>query len=147
MSFFQNFWKERQNFKRKYSFSKPPGGLLGFRFKTSNTPAFIEKKNDLVSSILVGNNFVNILASALATAILIKFYGDDGVIYSTIVMSILIVIFAEILPKNIALLKPDRYALTLSFILTLFLKIFSPFVYIIKKFNLLIFKIIKHSLE
>ena len=101
----------------------------------------IEKKNDLVSSILVGNNFVNILASALATAILIKFYGDDGVIYSTIVMSVLIVIFAEILPKNIALLKPDRYALTLSFILTLFLKIFSPFVYIIKKFNLLIFKI------
>ena len=82
----------------------------------------IEKKNDLVSSILVGNNFVNILASALATAILIKFYGDDGVIYSTIVMSVLIVIFAEILPKNIALLKPDRYALTLSFILTLFLK-------------------------
>ena len=101
----------------------------------------IEKKNDLVSSILVGNNFVNILASALATAILIKFYGDDGVIYSTIVMSVLIVIFAEILPKNIALLKPDRYALTLSFILTLFLKFFSPFVYIIKKFNLLIFKI------
>ena len=101
----------------------------------------IEKKNDLVSSILVGNNFVNILASALATAILIKFYGDDGVIYSTIVMSVLIVIFAEILPKNIALLRPDRYALTLSFILTLFLKIFSPFVYIIKKFNLLIFKI------
>ena len=101
----------------------------------------IEKKNDLVSSILIGNNFVNILASALATAILIKFYGDDGVIYSTIVMSVLIVIFAEILPKNIALLKPDRYALTLSFILTLFLKFFSPFVYIIKKFNLLIFKI------
>ncbi len=101
----------------------------------------IEKKNDLVSSILVGNNFVNILASALATAILIKFYGDDGVIYSTIVMSVLIVIFAEILPKNIALLKPDRYALTLSFILTFFLKFFSPFVYIIKKFNLLIFKI------
>lgn len=101
----------------------------------------IEKKNDLVSSILVGNNFVNILASALATAILIKFYGDDGVIYSTIVMSVLIVIFAEILPKNIALLRPDRYALTLSFILTIFLKIFSPFVYIIKKFNLLIFKI------
>ena len=86
------------------------------------------EKNDLISSILVGNNFVNILASALATAILIKIYGDEGVIYSTIVMSVLIVIFAEILPKNIALIKSDRYALSLSFILTIFLKIFSPFV-------------------
>ena len=102
-----------------------------------------KKKNDLISSILVGNNFVNILASALATAILIKIYGDEGVIYSTIVMSVLIVIFAEILPKNIALIKSDRYALSLSFILTIFLKIFSPFVFIIKKFNILIFKIFK----
>ena len=58
-------------------------------------------------------------------------------------MSVLIVIFAEILPKNIALIKSDRYALSLSFILTIFLKIFSPFVFIIKKFNILIFKIFK----
>ena len=64
-------------------------------------------------------------------------------IYSTIVMSVLIVIFAEILPKNIALIKSDRYALSLSFILKILLKIFSPFVFIIKKFNILIFKIFK----
>jgi len=67
----------------------------------------INKKNDLISSLLIGNNFVNILASALATAILIKFYGDKGVIYSTIIMSLLIVIFSEVLPKSYALLRPE----------------------------------------
>ena len=74
----------------------------------------IEKKNDLISSLLIGNNFVNILASVLATAILIKYYGNKGILYSTIAMSLLIVIFSEVLPKNYALLKPDRFALAIS---------------------------------
>src|SRR5210317_1552057 len=59
----------------------------------------IDKKNDLVSSILIGNNIINILASVLATALLIKYYGDKGILYSTIVMSALIVIFSEVFPK------------------------------------------------
>ena len=103
----------------------------------------INKKNDLISSLLIGNNFVNILASALATAILIKFYGDRGILYSTILMSLLIVIFAEVLPKNYALIKPDRFALGMTKYLSVFLKVIFPIMLFIKFINWFFFKIMK----
>ena len=101
----------------------------------------IDNKNDLISSILIGNNIVNILASVLATAILIKYFGDEGIFYSTLVMTCLIVIFAEVLPKNIALIKSDRFALFFSTPLTIFVKIFYPIVLILKGINFVIYKI------
>jgi len=101
----------------------------------------IDKKNDLISSILVGNNIVNILASVLATAILIEYFGSNGIFYSTLVMTCLIVIFAEVLPKNIALIKADRFALFFSWPLTVFVKIFYPINLILKSLNLVIYKI------
>ena len=101
----------------------------------------IDKKNDLISSILVGNNIVNILASVLATAILIEYFGSNGIFYSTLVMTCLIVIFAEVLPKNIALIKADRFALFFSWPLTIFVKIFYPINLILKSLNLIIYKI------
>ena len=103
----------------------------------------INKKNDLISSLLIGNNFVNILASALATAILIKFYGDRGILYSTILMSLLIVIFAEVLPKNYALIRPDRFALGMTKYLSVFLKVIFPIMLFIKFINWFFFKIMK----
>ena len=101
----------------------------------------IDKKNDLISSILVGNNIVNILASVLATAILIEYFGSNGIFYSTLVMTCLIVIFAEVLPKNIALIKADRFALFFSWPLTIFVKIFYPINLILKSLNLIIYQI------
>ena len=101
----------------------------------------IDKKNDLISSILVGNNIVNILASVLATAILIEYFGSNGIFYSTLVMTCLIVIFAEVLPKNIALIKADRFALFFSWPLTIFVTIFYPINLILKSLNLVIYKI------
>jgi len=101
----------------------------------------IDKKNELISSILVGNNIVNILASVLATAILIEYFGSNGIFYSTLVMTCLIVIFAEVLPKNIALIKADRFALFFSWPLTIFVKIFYPINLILKSLNLVIYKI------
>jgi len=103
----------------------------------------INKKNDLISSLLIGNNFVNILASALTTAILIKFYGDRGILYSTILMSLLIVIFAEVLPKNYALIRPDRFALGMTKYLSVFLKVIFPIMLFIKFINWFFFKIMK----
>ena len=101
----------------------------------------IDNKNDLISSILVGNNIVNIFASVLATAVLIEYFGSDGIFYSTIVMTCLIVIFAEVLPKNIALIKAERFALFFSGPLTLFVKIFYPIILILKIINQIIYKI------
>ena len=107
----------------------------------------IEKKNDLISSLLIGNNFVNILASVLATAILIKYYGDKGIVYSTIIMSLLIVIFSEVLPKNYALLKPDRFALALTKYLYFFSKLISPIMIFLKFINWCFFKIMRIETE
>ena len=103
----------------------------------------IEKKNDLVSSILIGNNIINILASVLATALLIKYYGDKGILYSTVVMSALIVIFSEVFPKNYALLRPDRFVLTLSGPLTIFSKLLLPFILFLRFINFIIFKLMR----
>jgi Mg2+/Co2+ transporter CorB len=71
----------------------------------------IERRDRLIGALLIGNNLVNILASALATSLLLSIFGDAGVIYATIGMTVLLVIFAEILPKSWALARPEGFAL------------------------------------
>jgi len=95
----------------------------------------IKNKSDFISSLLIGNNFVNILASVLTTAILIKYYGDKGILYSTILMSLLIVIFSEVLPKNYALIRPDRFALAMSKYLIVSSKNITPIMLLVKVIN------------
>lgn len=73
-----------------------------------------EKKDRMIGAILLGNNLVNILASALATSLLLTFFGDAGVVYATLVMTVLVLIFAEVLPKSYALTNPDRLALKVA---------------------------------
>src|SRR5262249_18320379 len=68
----------------------------------------------LIGTLLLGNNALNILASALATGILITTFGDAGVAYATAVMTVLVLVFAEVLPKTLALNSPDRLALALG---------------------------------
>ena len=70
-----------------------------------------ERKERLIGAILLGNNLVNILASALATGLLIGWFGVTGVAYATIAMTVLILIFAEVLPKSYAIHNADRVAL------------------------------------
>jgi Mg2+/Co2+ transporter CorB len=65
----------------------------------------------LIGALLLGNNAVNILASALATSVFLVWFGDVGVLYATAVMTVLVVVFAEVLPKTIAFNAPDRMAL------------------------------------
>ena len=74
----------------------------------------IERRDRLVGALLIGNNLVNILASALATSLLLSIFGQSGVIYATIVMTVTLVIFSEILPKSWALAKPEQFALFVS---------------------------------
>jgi Mg2+/Co2+ transporter CorB len=68
----------------------------------------------LIGTVLVGNNLVNILASALATSALITVFGEVGVAYATAAMTVLVLVFAEILPKTYALNNPDRVAVVLA---------------------------------
>ena len=73
-----------------------------------------EQKEQLIGAILLGNNLVNILASALATSVLIGLFGTTGVAYATVAMTLLIVIFAEIIPKTYAIGHADRVALAVA---------------------------------
>ncbi len=79
-----------------------------------------------IGALLLGNNFVNILASALATGCLIDAFGSAGVVYATIGMTVLILIFGEVLPKTIAITRPNRTALLVSPLVQAFVAIVSP---------------------
>ena len=68
----------------------------------------------LIGALLLGNNAVNIAASSLATSILVVWFGEFGVIYATVVMTVLVVVFAEVLPKTIAINAPDRMSLLVA---------------------------------
>lgn len=80
----------------------------------------------LIGSILIGNNLVNILASALATTVFIQAFGTAGVAYATIAMTALVVIFAEVLPKTFAINNPDRVSLAVSRALRVVVFVFAP---------------------
>ncbi len=86
----------------------------------------METREHLIGAILLGNNLVNILASALATSILIGFFGDLGVAIATVVMTTLVLIFSEILPKTYALSNADRVALGVAPTIRVFVALFSP---------------------
>ncbi len=85
-----------------------------------------ERKDRLIGAILLGNNLVNILASALATSVLIRLFGDAGVAYATLVMTLMVLIFAEVLPKTYAIHNADKMALAIAPPLRLVVALLAP---------------------
>ena len=90
----------------------------------------LSKPDRLIGVILLGNNFVNILASAIATVIGLKLAGDAGVAIATVVLTIIILIFAEVGPKTYAAFHPDRIALPAALVLRPLLKVLYPLVWL-----------------
>ncbi len=86
----------------------------------------IEKRDRLIGALLLGNNLVNILASALATSFFIELFGQAGVVYATITLTVVIVIFAEVLPKSWAISDPDRFSLRVSPVIRWVVVLFGP---------------------
>ena len=80
----------------------------------------------LIGALLLGNNAVNILASSLATSVFLVWFGDVGVIYATGLMTVLVVVFAEVLPKTIAFNAPDRMALAAARPMALVVRVLGP---------------------
>jgi len=80
----------------------------------------------IIGTVLLGNNLVNILASSLATSLFIGLFGDVGVAYATLVMTALVVIFAEVLPKTYALAFPDRISLSVAPVMQTLIVLFKP---------------------
>ena len=84
------------------------------------------EKEHLIGALLLGNNLVNILASALATSVMIAWFGEAGVVYATLAMTALVLIFAEVLPKTYALQNADRTALAVAPIMRVVVTLLKP---------------------
>ena len=80
--------------------------------------SLLKRPDQLLSAILVGNNFANILASAIVTIMMINYFGGN-VLLGSIILTIVILIFSEITPKTIATIKPESFATKSSFILNI----------------------------
>lgn len=91
----------------------------------------LERPDRLIGLILLGNNFVNILASSIATIIGIRLFGEVGVAIAAGLLTLVILIFAEVAPKTLAVLHPERIAFPASFILEILLKILYPIVFLV----------------
>ncbi len=92
----------------------------------------LERPDRLIGVILLGNNFVNVLASALATILAIRIWGDEmGIPIATVALTLVILIFSEVTPKTLAALHPEKVAFLSSFILQFLLKILYPLVWLV----------------
>ncbi len=91
-----------------------------------------EDNERLIGSVLLGNNLVNILAASLATALFTRLFGESGVALATLVMTLLVLIFAEVLPKTYAITNAERAASMVSGPISIVVLIFAPVVSIVR---------------
>jgi len=89
----------------------------------------LERPDRLIGLILLGNNFVNVLATSLTTLIALRLYGDTGVAVGAFLLTIVILIFGEVTPKTMAALHPERIAFASAYIYVPMLKVFYPLVW------------------
>jgi Mg2+/Co2+ transporter CorB len=91
----------------------------------------LQRPDRLIGLILLGNNFVNILASSLATLIAIELLGESGIAISAILLTLIVLIFSEVAPKTLAALKPEAVAFPAAWVLKPMLKVFYPLVWLV----------------
>lgn len=91
----------------------------------------LEKPDKLIGVILIGNNFVNFLAASIATSIAISLVGHPAPLMTAIILTIVVLVFAEVTPKTIAALYPERIAYPSSLLLALLLRLFFPVVWML----------------
>ncbi len=101
----------------------------------------LESRDRLIGALLLGNNLVNILASALTTNLLLDLFGDVGIVYATLIMTSLVLIFSEVLPKTYALANSDQMSLRIASSVGLVVKLFSPAVAIVRAIVLLVLRL------
>ncbi|MEM8811537.1 MAG: HlyC/CorC family transporter [Pseudomonadota bacterium] len=90
--------------------------------------SLLQTRERLIGALLLGNNLVNILASAMATSVLLTLFGEAGVVYATLIMTTMVLIFAEVLPKTWAITNPDRFAIAVAPVVRVVVFLFAPIV-------------------
>lgn len=93
--------------------------------------ALLKRPDRLIGVILIGNNLVNNIAAAITTLIAIRLYGEDAVLSASVVLTLAVLIFAEVTPKTIAALYPEKVAFPFSYLLKPLLFIFYPAVWMV----------------
>ncbi len=91
-----------------------------------------EDNERLIGSILLGNNLTNILAASLATAMFTAAFGDAGVLWATLVMTFLVVVFAEVAPKTYAITYPERASVQAAPVVAVVVRLFAPVVAVVR---------------
>ena len=100
----------------------------------------LKRPDQLLSAILVGNNFANILASAIVTIIMLNYFGGN-VLLGSVILTIVILIFSEITPKTMAAIKPESFATRSSFILKMLVYLFKPLIFLTNFVSKLILRV------
>ena len=102
----------------------------------------LQRPDRLLGIILIGNNFVNILAAALTTILFLRLFGDSGVLIGSIILTMIVLIFAEVTPKTFAANYSEKVALPSSLILKFLQKLLYPLVWIVNFFSNSILKLL-----
>ena len=91
----------------------------------------LAEREQMIGALLIGTNVANIAGSTLATGLFLEWFGDIGVVYATVVMTMLVVVFCEILPKTVAINAPDRISLLVARPMESVVKLLGPILYAI----------------
>lgn len=109
--------------------------------------ALAEDYDRLISSILIGNNIVNILATSMATAFFVQMIGSSGVTVSTVVMTIVILMFGEVTPKSLARVSNERIAFAFYPLLSLIVKLLTPLNFLMGCWQKLVGRMVRQTEE
>lgn len=115
--------------------------------KAALVRTFLDNPERLLSTILLGNNLVNIAASSLMTGLCIKLFGEVGVLWATIIMTVLVLIFAEVLPKTIASHIPEKLALLVSKPMKFLIWSLHPITWLIRQFNKVVLRFFRFETD
>lgn len=115
--------------------------------KGNKRAALVNKLNEsydrLLSTILIGNNIVNLTAASIGTILFVRLYGDIGATVSTAVMTVLVLIFGEITPKNVAKDCPEKFAMFSAPIIRVLIWIFTPLNFLFGLWKKLVSKVLR----
>ena len=115
--------------------------------KATKALSLIDRYDKLLTTILVGNNLVNILASSLCTYIFTSYFGSVGVLYATLFMLVVILAIGEITPKSLAKAHAERFATAMAPVMVIIVRVFTPFTWIFERFSAMVAKGAKSDSE
>ena len=111
--------------------------------KAQKTLALTENFNSLLSTVLIGNNIVNIASSSIATVLFVSIFKKNGALFSSVIMTVIILIFGEITPKTIAKSQPEKFAMFFTPFISFLIIVLKPLTFFFNGISNLMGKLVK----